>query len=113
MCGGELVTSPCSNMGHLYREKQPYSFPNGDTCKRNSLRVADVWLDEYKEFVFERYNYQLGDYGNVSEQKALRERLKCKSFDWYVKNVYPELIIPDSMLFAGEVNMFFMLRIAF
>jgi polypeptide N-acetylgalactosaminyltransferase len=45
-----------------------------------------------------------GDFGDVSARKALRKKLGCKSFDWYVKNVYPELFIPGESLAKGEVS---------
>lgn len=49
MCGGKLELIPCSRVGHVFRRRRPYGSPMGeDTMTRNSLRVANVWMDEYK-----------------------------------------------------------------
>jgi polypeptide N-acetylgalactosaminyltransferase len=45
-----------------------------------------------------------GDYGDVSDRKELRNRLQCHSFDWYIKNIYPELFVPGEAVASGEVR---------
>lgn len=31
------------------------------------------------------------DYGDISDRVALRKRLQCHSFRWYLDTVYPEM----------------------
>ncbi|KAL1139471.1 hypothetical protein AAG570_006455 [Ranatra chinensis] len=93
-CGGSLEIIPCSRVGHVFRKRRPYSAPDGeDTMTRNSLRVAHVWMDEYKERYFKQRPEALRtQYGDITSRKELRSRLGCKSFSWYVQNIYPELL---------------------
>lgn len=42
--------------------------------------------------------------GDVSDRKKILKDLNCKSFRWYLDNIYPEMFIPSESLASGEVG---------
>lgn len=51
-------------------------------------------------------------FGDVSKRQKLREALKCRSFSWYLNNVYPEAFVPDIRpVMYGQVNIFIIISL--
>ncbi|KAJ9590680.1 hypothetical protein L9F63_016196, partial [Diploptera punctata] len=94
-CGGSIEWVPCSRVGHVYRGFMPYNFgklaqkKKGPLVTINYKRVIETWFDDkFKEYFYTREPLaRYLDMGDISEQLALKKKLNCKSFEWFMENV--------------------------
>lgn len=114
-CGGHIKIAPCSHVAHVFRKSSPYTFRQGkevgDVLYTNLARVAEVWMDQWKLFFYSInpiVNKTLNKVGKneafaeIDARKALRKRLNCKSFEWYLDNVWPEHFFPKEGRIFGK-----------
>ncbi|TRZ01504.1 hypothetical protein DNTS_030366 [Danionella cerebrum] len=47
---------PCARVAHIERTKKPYNNDIDYYAKRNALRAAEVWMDEFKSHVYMAWN---------------------------------------------------------
>ncbi|XP_017034089.1 polypeptide N-acetylgalactosaminyltransferase 8 [Drosophila kikkawai] len=100
LCGGRILEVPCSRIGHLYREgsfKVHYTDKGKSSeeklISRNYRRVAEVWLDEYKDKLFANMPHlTVIQAGNLAEQRQLKKRLNCKPFKWFLDNLAQDFL---------------------
>ncbi|XP_055591524.1 putative polypeptide N-acetylgalactosaminyltransferase 9 [Uranotaenia lowii] len=109
MCGGKMVTVPCSRVAHIAKAGHPYMMQSPkDYVRANSLRLAEVWMDEYKQVIFDIYGipkYPVDDAGEVCLRKEIRKKANCKSFKYYVQTAFPEMHSPAVKgWFRGEMK---------
>ncbi|KAF6027953.1 GALNT1 [Bugula neritina] len=106
-CGGQVLIVTCSRVGHVFRKISPYSWPGGvaTILNHNTQRIADVWMDEYKDFFYKTNpGVKDTDPGDMTERLKLREKLQCKPFKWYLENIYPESNIPLNYIALGQIK---------
>ncbi|XP_068617716.1 polypeptide N-acetylgalactosaminyltransferase 3-like [Battus philenor] len=107
-CGARVEISPCSRVGHIFRRRSPYKYPGGVSKVLNSnlARAASVWMDEWADFFF-KFNPAVAfrrDEQNVDNRLELRKNLKCKSFEWYLTNVWPQHFFPTKDRWFGRIR---------
>lgn len=86
---------------------------------QNYRRVAEVWMDEYAEYLYKRRpHYRKIDPGDLDPQREIRKKLNCKPFKWFMKEVafdlvkkYPPVEPPDYG--SGQVNKSFILIVLY
>lgn len=94
LCADGLFEVPCSRVTHSFRSINPARKRKDDFVGRNFKRLAEVWMDEYKDVV---YSYDPGRYkkinaGDLSKPKAIRERLNCKPFKYFMEEIAPDFL---------------------
>lgn len=85
---------------------------------QNLKRVAEVWMDEYAEYIYQRRpEYRHLSAGDMTVQKDLRSSLNCKSFKWFMTEVawdlpkhYPPVEPPAAAW--GEVHINLLVSLA-
>lgn len=113
LCGGKMLDTPCSRVAHTYRHffpKQYYAPVEGqDVVAENFKRVAEIWMDEYKEYFYmrQRERYAKLNAGDISYPVYLRNKMKCKPFKFFIEEVAPDMVkrypLVDPEPFAGGI----------
>ncbi|CAF1220624.1 unnamed protein product [Adineta ricciae] len=110
MCGGQVEWVSCSHVGHIYRGPRTRSMhPHGANHFQSHINHLRVWMDDYKKYYLRRQpSHGHLEIGDTSAYKALRQRLNCSSFQWFMDNVAYEMKdkypVPPENVVWGEMR---------
>ncbi|KAL3091711.1 hypothetical protein niasHT_024293 [Heterodera trifolii] len=106
-CGGGILFVPCSHVGHVYRSHMPYNFgklTGKPVISTNLIRVIKSWMDDYGKYYYIREpQARYREPGDISAQLVLREKLKCKSFQWYLERIAYDVVVSYPFLPPNDV----------
>lgn len=109
LCGGSVEIIPCSRVGHVYRNQDAHFPPDQEATLQNKVRIAETWLGPFKE-IFYRHNPEAFTLSKVekpdcTERLQLQRRLGCRTFHWFLANIYPKLYPSEHRpRFSGKLH---------
>lgn len=99
LCGGEIYVARDSRISHVFRPSFPYKINNTEIYL-NKVRTVETWFEEYKEHYYRSdpvaRNF-VPAIGDISDRLAIKTRLQCKPFKWYV-NKFRSVFLMKHML---------------
>ncbi|CBZ50615.1 putative UDP-N-acetyl-D-galactosamine:polypeptide N-acetylgalactosaminyltransferase T3 [Neospora caninum Liverpool] len=106
-CGGVLECAPCSRVYHIFRKGgSGYSSP-GDSIAINKMRTM-MWMDEYADLAWRVIGQPKVNYRpeSLEKRREWRKRKGCKSFRWFMENVFPEgdVVTLDDVPYLGPLR---------
>lgn len=106
-CGGKLLCSDCSRLYHLFGGGKHYQ-TKGGSYTVNRMRTMAAWMDEYADLSWHVLGRpSLTEVGNITDMLTFRKNKKCKSFQWFLDEVWPESEVrkyPDDVPFTGPIK---------
>ncbi|XP_029397820.1 polypeptide N-acetylgalactosaminyltransferase 15 isoform X2 [Mus pahari] len=109
LCGGSVEILPCSRVGHIYRSQDASCGADPEVVLRNKIIIAETWLSTFKD-TFYRHIPEASALSKVAkpdctERLKLQRRLGCRTFHWFLANVYPELYPSEHRpRFSGKLH---------
>lgn len=109
LCGGSVEILPCSRVGHIYQSKDVSSRTDPEVILRNKVCIAETWLGSFKETFYKHIPEALSlskvAKPDCTERQKLQRRLGCRTFHWFLANVYPELYPSEHRpRFSGKLH---------
>ncbi|XP_005317303.2 polypeptide N-acetylgalactosaminyltransferase 15 isoform X1 [Ictidomys tridecemlineatus] len=110
LCGGSVEILPCSRVGHIYRNQDTHSSSlDQEAILRNKVRLAEIWLGSFKETFYrhspEAFVLSKAEKPDCTERLQLQRRLGCRTFHWFLANIYPEMYPSEHRpRFSGKLH---------
>ena len=99
LCGGSMEVLPCSRVAHIARMKKPYHSNIAFHTRRNALRVAEVWMDEYKSTVYLAWNIPMEVREDVASPKSKRRHV----FSFTFRAIYQSRLFCRELPSLGDI----------
>jgi len=101
-----MLEIPCSRVSHIWRKhnKERKTKDDFDYVTYNFKRIAETWLDEYKEALYSRSpeRYAKIDAGDLTRVKRIKAELNCKPFQYFLDYVAPDLAERFPPFYLGD-----------